>query len=85
MCTDWIGRDPVTHELQENTTLWPGGMKSFAAYVHSKGMLLSVYTDAGIKNCCGEPGSLGYEDIDMKTFASWGVDAVGVDCRHVYG
>ena len=42
-------------------------------------MTLSVYTDAGVKNCCQEPGSLGFEDIDMKTFASWGVDAVGVD------
>ena len=53
-------------------------MKSFADYVHSKGMQLSVYTDAGTLNCCKEPGSLGYEDIDMKTFASWGVDSVGV-------
>ena len=25
VCTDWIGRDPVTNELQENLTLWPGG------------------------------------------------------------
>eukprot|EP00039_Didymoeca_costata_P002889 m.63538 g.63538 ORF g.63538 m.63538 type:complete len:571 (-) comp11584_c0_seq1:18-1730(-) len=79
VCTDWIGRDPNTNTLQENTTLWPGGMKDFAKYVHSKGMLLSVYTDAGVKNCCGEPGSLGYEDIDMKTFAEWGVDHVGID------
>jgi hypothetical protein len=30
------------------------------------------YTDAGTHNCCGEPGSLGYEGIDMATFASWG-------------
>lgn len=28
VCTGWVGRDPVTHELQENTTLWPGGMKA---------------------------------------------------------
>ena len=54
-------------------------MKSFAEYLHAKGMQLSVYTDAGIKNCCQEPGSLGFEEIDMKTFASWGVDAVGID------
>jgi hypothetical protein len=54
-------------------------MKSFADYLHGKGMQLQVYTDAGNKNCCGEPGSLGYEELDMKTFASWGVDAVGVD------
>eukprot|EP00729_Bicosta_minor_P013519 gene13519-8910_t len=79
VCTDWIGRDPVTNELQENLTLWPGGMKSFAADLHAKGMQLSVYTDAGVKNCCGEPGSLDNEALDMKTFASWDVDAVGVD------
>ena len=54
-------------------------MKSFAEDLHSKGMQLSVYTDAGDKNCCGEPGSLNNEALDMKTFASWGVDAVGVD------
>jgi hypothetical protein len=79
VCTDWVGRDPITHQLQENTTLWPGGMKSFAAFLHGKGMQLSVYTDAGTHNCCGEPGSLGYEALDMATFASWDVDAVGVD------
>ena len=26
-------------------------------------MQLSVYTDAGVKNCCQEPGSLGFEDV----------------------
>jgi hypothetical protein len=64
VCTDWIGRDPVTHELQQNLTLWPGGMKSFADYLHKKGMQLSVYTDAGTHNCCQEPGSLGHEAIE---------------------
>ena len=79
VCTGWQPRDPVTHELRENLTNWPGGMEDFAAYLHGKGMQLSVYTDAGVHNCCNEPGSLGYEDIDMKTFASWGADAVAVD------
>lgn len=54
-------------------------MKSFADFLHSKGMQLSVYTDAGRENCCQEPGSLGYEALDMKTFASWGADCVAVD------
>ena len=78
-CTDWQPRDPITHELQENHTLWPGGMKSFADWLHARGMELVVYTDAGVKNCCQEPGSLGYEEIDMKTFADWGADSVSVD------
>ena len=79
VCTGWTGRDPVTHQLQENLTNWPGGMKSFATFLHGKGMQLSVYTDSGVTNCCGEPGSLNYEAIDAATFASWGVDAIGVD------
>lgn len=54
-------------------------MRSFAEYLHTRGMQLGVYTDAGKHNCCGEPGSLGYEELDMKTFASWGADGVGVD------
>ena len=79
VCTGWQERDPVTHALQENLTNWPGGMKSFAGWLHDRGMQLSVYTDAGVRNCCGEPGSLNYEGIDMKTFAAWDVDAVGID------
>ena len=42
VCTGWQARDPVTHELRENLTNWPGGMKDFAAYLHGKGMQLSV-------------------------------------------
>ena len=79
VCTGWTGRDPVTHKLQENLTAWPGGMASFADYLHGKGMQLSVYSDAGARNCCGEPGSLGHEALDTATFAAWGADAVGVD------
>eukprot|EP01079_Euglenida_sp_SAG-EU17-18_P011301 gene11301-2055_t len=55
VCTDWTGRDPATGVLQQNETLWPGGMASFADYVHSKGLSLAVYTTAAKKNCCGEP------------------------------
>lgn len=64
----------------ENTTLWPTGMRSFAKFVHSRGMKLGVYTGAAVHGCCnGELGSKGYEDIDMQTFAEWGADAVAVD------
>ena len=38
-----------------------------------------TYFETPILNLFREPGSLGYEEIDMKTFASWGVDAVGID------
>jgi alpha-galactosidase len=81
VCTGWIGRDPVTNVFLENTTPWPrpGGMKDFANYLHSKGLLLAVYSDVGALNCCQEPGSLNYEDLDMATFADRGADIVSVD------
>lgn len=86
VCTDWTGRDPKTGVLQQNSTLWPGGMYAFSNHLHKQGLLLSVYTDAGTLNCCQEPGSAGYEDIDMQTFADWGADFVVVDfCYSVPG
>jgi alpha-galactosidase len=77
------------------------GIKALADYVHSKGLKLGIYSDAGYhhyfnliyngknyfkftimpnflilfcinKTCSGKmPGSLGYEEQDAKTFASW--------------
>ncbi len=55
------------------------GMKALADYVHSKGLKFGIYTDAGRKTCEGRPGSYGYEAIDAKTYASWGVDYVKID------
>ena len=82
VCSGWTGRDPVTHELQENKTFWPQGIADLAKYLHSKNLQLGCYTSPAKTNCCGEPGSLGYEAIDMETFARWGCDHVMVDwCR----
>ena len=47
--------------------------------VHSKGLKFGLYSDAGYKTCGGRPGSLGYEDIDATTYASWGVDYLKYD------
>jgi alpha-galactosidase len=58
---------------------FPHGMKSLADYVHAKGLKFGIYTDAGRQTCEGRPGSYGYEAIDAKTYASWGVDYVKVD------
>ena len=83
VCNGWTGRDSVTHELQENEALWPnGGIAAFADYLHARNLSLGCYTSPATRNCCGEPGSLGYEDIDMAFFARVGCDHVMVDwCR----
>lgn len=58
---------------------FPNGMKALADYVHSKGLKFGIYSDAGTKTCQGRPGSRGYEFIDAKTYASWGVDYLKYD------
>ena len=58
---------------------FPAGIKGLADYVHSKGLKLGVYTDAGRMTCQKRPGSYEHEAQDIKTYASWDVDYVKID------
>ncbi|CAA2971316.1 alpha-galactosidase [Olea europaea subsp. europaea] len=59
---------------------FPSGIKALADYVHSKGLKLGIYSDAGTQTCSKKmPGSLGFEEKDAKTFASWGIDYLKYD------
>ena len=58
---------------------FPSGMKALADYVHSKGLKLGIYSDAGTKTCAGRPGSLGHEYQDARQYAAWGVDYLKYD------
>ncbi|XXY51844.1 NPCBM/NEW2 domain-containing protein [Sorangium sp. So ce269] len=58
---------------------FPSGIKGLADYVHSKGLKLGIYGDAGTKTCAGYPGSLGHEEVDAQTWAEWGVDYLKYD------
>ena len=58
---------------------FPNGIKSLVDYAHSKGLKFGLYSDAGIYTCEKRPGSLGYEKIDAKTYAEWGVDYLKYD------
>jgi len=66
-------------EYQEDPNRFPSGMASLASYLHSNDLKFGLYTSAGTKTCQGLPGSLGYEQIDARTFASWGVDYLKYD------
>ena len=50
-----------------------------ADYVHSKGLKLGIYSDAGTATCAGMPGSLGHEYQDAIQYARWGVDYLKYD------
>jgi alpha-galactosidase len=58
---------------------FPSGIKALADYVHSKGLKLGIYTDAGRMTCQKRPGSFEHEAQDIKTYAAWGVDYVKID------
>ncbi|KAG8645989.1 hypothetical protein MANES_10G110300v8 [Manihot esculenta] len=66
--------------LVANKTTFPSGIKALADYVHGKGLKLGIYADAGLRTCTGKvAGSLGHEEQDANTFASWGVDYLKYD------
>jgi len=58
---------------------FPSGMQALADYVHSKGLKLGLYSDAGWTTCGGRPGSRGYEFQDALSYARWGVDYLKYD------
>ena len=60
--------------LQSNRSTFPSGISVLSSYVHGKGLKLGLYGDSGILTCGFRPGSLGYEERDALTLASWGVD-----------
>ncbi|KAM0961032.1 hypothetical protein PS2_020150 [Malus domestica] len=66
--------------LAPNKSTFPSGIKALADYVHSKGLKLGIYADAGYFTCSKTmPGSLGHEEQDAKTFAAWGIDYLKYD------
>ena len=65
--------------LVADPTRFPDGIKPVADYVHSLGLKLGIYEDAGTTTCAHLPGSFGHEAQDAATFASWGVDYVKYD------
>ncbi|HET9169907.1 MAG TPA: ricin-type beta-trefoil lectin domain protein [Actinospica sp.] len=66
-------------QLVPDPAKFPDGISGTAAYVHSLGLKLGIYEDAGTATCAGYPGSLGHETTDANSFASWGVDYLKYD------
>ncbi len=78
-------RDAGGH-LVPDPVKFPDGIKGTADYVHSLGLKLGIYEDAGTLTCAGYPGSYGHEAIDAQDFADWGVDYLKYDnCNTVAG
>jgi alpha-galactosidase len=71
------GRDG---EIVVNRRQWPHGLAWLTAWLHQRGLLAGIYTDAGSSGCGGKGlGSRGHYQHDANQFAAWGFDAVKVD------
>ncbi len=56
-----------------------GDMSALAAYVHSMGLKLGIYSSPGPQTCAGYTGSYEHELQDAQTYAKWGVDYLKYD------
>lgn len=72
------GRDAADRIIPDPVK-FPSGIKKLADYVHSKGLKFGIYTGPGCATCANRTGSLGYENIDLQTYAEWGVDYIKLD------
>ncbi|KAF8265236.1 glycoside hydrolase superfamily [Lactarius quietus] len=76
-------RDSHTKEQIPDPIKFPSGIKFLANRIHSLGLKIGIYSDAGTLTCAGYPGSLGYEAIDAATWASWNIDYLKYDNCYV--
>ena len=75
----WQGKRDARGYLTAHPERFPHGIKAVADYVHSKGLKIGIYSDAGNKTCAGYAGSRGFEYQDALTFAEWGIDYLKYD------
>ncbi|HTV58811.1 MAG TPA: glycoside hydrolase family 27 protein [Verrucomicrobiae bacterium] len=73
----WEGKRDAQGIIHPNSKF--PDMKALAAYVHSKGLKLGIYSSPGPKTCAGYEGSYGHEQQDAQTYASWGIDYLKYD------
>jgi alpha-galactosidase len=73
----WEGSRDAAGNLMPNKNF--PDMKALAAYVHSKGLKIGIYSSPGPKACGGFVGSYGHEEQDAKLFASWDMDYLKYD------
>jgi len=76
-----VGRDPAGN-IVADPDRFPSGMAALAGYVHTKGLLFGIYSDAGDLTCQKRPGSRGHEYQDAAQYAAWGVDYLKYDWCH---
>jgi len=73
----WEGKRDAAGNIETNQKF--GDMAGLARYVHSKGLLLGIYSSPGPKTCAGYEASYQHEQQDADTYAKWGIDYLKYD------
>lgn len=73
----WEGKRDEKGVLQPNEKF--PNMKALTDYLHAKGLKAGIYSSPGARTCQQFPGSLGYEEIDARTWGEWGFDLLKHD------
>jgi len=81
----WHGDRDSLGFIHPDPKRFPSGMKALADYVHSKGLKIGIYSDAGSQTCGGRPGSRGFEFQDAQMYALWGIDYLKYDWCNTEG
>jgi len=75
----WHGKRDSLGFITADPVKFPSGIKALADYIHSKGLKIGIYSDAGRQTCGGRPGSFGHEYQDALMYAKWGIDYLKYD------
>lgn len=75
----WHGMRDENGFIQCDPVKFPSGMKALVDYIHSRGLKVGIYSDAGWHTCGGREGSLGHEFQDAIQYANWGIDYLKYD------
>jgi alpha-galactosidase len=75
----WHGERDANGFIQADLVRFPSGIKVLADYIHSKGLKIGIYSDAGAYTCGKRPGSQGHEYQDALQYARWGIDYLKYD------
>ncbi|KAF8510879.1 alpha-galactosidase [Hysterangium stoloniferum] len=78
-CWQAPARDNSTGAPVADPQKFPNGVKNLADKIHAMGLKFGIYSSAGTYTCGGRFGSLDFEEVDAKTYASWGVDYLKYD------
>jgi hypothetical protein len=85
----YFGGRNADGSIRPHPSRFAGGMKSLAAYIHSKGLKAGIYSDAGINTCASMwdhdtigsgMGLYGHDEQDIRLLLqTWGYDFLKVD------